>query len=187
MPSLCNMACLKAAIGDRRFGVNDGLEQTLLILLRPMLETISIRRATPSEREVLEALQRRASLANARDRDAILAHPDAIEIPIRQLESGQVYVAEHRDAIVGFATTQPREDGDTDLDALFVEPAMWRQGIGRQLVRHCEDAARLLGSRTLHVIGNPHARAFYDASGFKAVGVSETRFGQGILYQRTLD
>jgi N-acetylglutamate synthase-like GNAT family acetyltransferase len=151
-----------------------------------MLGTISIRRAMPSEREALEALQRRASLANVGDRDAILAHPDAIEIPLCQLELGQVYVAERGNAIVGFAAILTRDDGDTELDALFVEPTMWRQGIGHRLVERCESAARALGSKALCVIGNPHARDFYDASGFRKAGVQATRFGEGILYRRAL-
>jgi GNAT superfamily N-acetyltransferase len=152
-----------------------------------MLDSILIRRALASEREFLEALQRRASLANAGDREAILAHPDAINIPLDQLESGQLYVAARGETIVGFAAILPRPDGDTELDALFVEPSMWRQGIGRRLLKHCQDAARSLGSGALHVIGNPHAREFYLASGFKSVGVFETRFGEGIVYRKTLD
>lgn len=111
-------------------------------MLPTMLDSISIRRALASEREYLEALQRRASLANAGDREAILAHPDAIDIPIDQLESGQVYVAAQGETIVGFAAILARLDGDTELDALFVEPSMWRQGIGRRLLKHCQDAAR---------------------------------------------
>lgn len=151
-----------------------------------MPDILSIRSASPSEREVLKALQRRASLANPGDRAAILAHPDAIQIPLSQLESGKVYVAERGDAIVGFAAILPREDGDTELDALFVEPSMWRQRIGHRLINHCEDAARSLGSSALRVIGNPHAQEFYVASGFKSIGVSATRFGEGILYRKAL-
>jgi GNAT superfamily N-acetyltransferase len=152
-----------------------------------MLDSISIRRALVSEREYLKGLQRRASLANAGDREDILAHPDAIDIPLDQLESGQVYVAALGQTVVGFAAILPRMDGDTELDALFVEPSMWRQGIGRRLLKHCQDAARSLGSDALHFIGNPHARQFYLAIGFKTVGVAETRFGEGIVYRRTLD
>jgi GNAT superfamily N-acetyltransferase len=152
-----------------------------------VLKVILIRRAMPLERETLEALQRRASLANEAHRNAILAHPDAIEIPIVQLESGQVYVAEQDNVTVGFAAILPRENGDTELDALFVEPSRWRQGIGRRLVKCCEDEARLLGSRALHVVGNPHARKFYDANGFKRIGTTATRFGEGILYRSSLD
>ena len=155
-------------------------------MLKPMPDDISIRGALPSEREALEALQRRASLANPGDRDAILAHPDAIEIPLRQLESGQVYVAQLGSAIVGFAALLPRDDGDTELDALFVEPGMWRRGIGQRLVRHCEYAARLRGAGALRVIGNPHAREFYAAAGFKPIGASATRFGEAIVYSKAL-
>ena len=140
----------------------------------------------PSEREALEALQRRASLANPGDRGAILEHPDAIEIPIRQLESGQVYVARQGTSIVGFAAILPRDDGDTELDALFVEPSMWRRGIGQRLVNHCEHAAREQGSRALHVLGNPHAREFYVAAGFEPIGTAATRFGEGIVYRKAL-
>jgi GNAT superfamily N-acetyltransferase len=151
-----------------------------------MMDTISIRPGKPAEREALEALQWRASLANAGDRVALLAHPDAIAILVRQLESGLVYVALRDKAIVGFAAILAREDGDTELDALFVEPGMWRQGIGQQLVTHCEDSARSLRSRALRVIGNPHAREFYSALGFQSIGVSATRFGDGILYRKEL-
>jgi len=152
-----------------------------------MSDPISIRRALPAERGILEALQRRASLANPGDRDAILAHPDAIDLPVLQLDSGQVCVAVQRAAILGFAAILPRTDGDMELDALFVEPRLWRQGIGRRLVKYCEDAARTVGANALYVIGNPHAEKFYGASGFEKLGVCATRFGEGILYRRALD
>jgi GNAT superfamily N-acetyltransferase len=155
-------------------------------MLPHMSNTLSIRAALPRERDALEALQRRASLANPGDRDAILAHPDAIDIPLSQLESGQVYVAEQGDSIVGFAVVLPRDDGDAELDALFVEPAMWRRGIGQQLIKHCEGAALSQGSSALRVIGNPHAREFYVATGFRSVGAAATRFGEGIVYRKVL-
>ena len=56
---------------------------------------------------------------------------------------------------------------ETDLDALFVEPATRRRGIGRLLVEHCASVAREHGSTALHVVGNPHAEAFYLACGFE--------------------
>lgn len=71
----------------------------------------------------------------------------------------------------------PREDGDSELDALFVEPDRWQQGIGRALVDHCANVARTRGSAALHVIGNPHAQRFYGACGFELTGTVQTRFG----------
>ena len=49
-----------------------------------------VRAAVASEQKQLEALQWRASLNNAGDRDALLAHPDAIELPLEQIEGGGV-------------------------------------------------------------------------------------------------
>jgi GNAT superfamily N-acetyltransferase len=145
-----------------------------------------IRPAIPAERRALEALQWRASLGNEGDRDALLRHPDAIDLPLEQIAAGGVFVLEQDGAVVGFAAILPRDDGDTDLDALFVEPSMQRRGIGRKLIDHCAERARSMGSRALHVVGNIHAKEFYLTCGFTLVGSFETRFGPGLLMRKAL-
>lgn len=148
--------------------------------------SITIRCAAVRERKALEALQLRASLANPGDKPALLSNPDAIELPEDQLEAGRVFVAEANGAVVGFAVLLPRDDGDSDLDGLFVEPSSWGQGIGRQLVEHCARVARTEGSVTLHVVGNPHAEGFYLRCGFVRSGTAETRFGVGLLLRKRI-
>ena len=143
-----------------------------------------IRRAIVSEQKELEALQLRASLTNAGDRDAVLAHPDAIELPAQQIAEGNVFVSERNGAIVGFAALLPREDGQVELDALFVDPTTRRCGIGRSLVEHCIQIVRAQGSGALCVVGNPHAYDFYTACGFDLLGTTETRFGPGLLMRK---
>jgi len=150
------------------------------------MSAIVIRSATQADRVSLEALQWRASLANAGDRDALLANPDAIALPPEQIASDQVFVAEQDAAIVGFASVLPRADGNAELDALFVDPALWKRGVGRSLVEHCAAVARRRASRILHVIGNPHAEGFYLACGFHATGIVATRFGRGLAMRRDL-
>ena len=145
------------------------------------LDDILIRRAAVSEQKQLEDLQLRASLTNAGDREALLAHPDAIELPFAQIAAGRVFVAEWKGTIVGFAAVEPRADGDSELDALFVDPNMRRRGIARSLVAHCAQVARTQKSAFLYVVGNPHAKEFYTACGFNLMGTSETRFGTGML------
>lgn len=145
-----------------------------------------IRPATPAERRSLEALQWRASLGNEGDRDALLRHPDAIDLPLEQITAGGVFVLELDGAIAGFAAILPRDDGDTELDALFVEPSSQRRGVGRKLIDHCADTARSKGSSALHVVGNVHARPFYLSCGFTVVGAFETRFGPGLLMRKAL-
>ncbi len=145
-----------------------------------------IRPAIPAERRTLEALQWRASLGNEGDRDALLRHPDAIDLPLAQIDAGGVFVLEQDAAIVGFAAIVPRPDGDTELDALFVEPAIQRRGIGRRLIDHCAEKARSMGSSALHVVGNNHAKHFYLSCGFTVVGDFQTRFGLGLLMRKAL-
>ncbi|HVQ15453.1 MAG TPA: GNAT family N-acetyltransferase [Vicinamibacterales bacterium] len=150
------------------------------------MSAVVIRLALGAERSSLEALQWRASLANAGDRDALVANPDAIVLPIEQITDGHVFVAERDDAIVGFAAVLPRADGNAELDALFVDPDFWKKGVGRLLVEHCAGVARGRASRVLHVVGNPHAEGFYVACGFRTTGAIETRFGAGLAMQRAL-
>jgi GNAT superfamily N-acetyltransferase len=145
-----------------------------------------IRPAIPADRQALEALQLRASLGNEGDRETLLRHPDAIDLPLEQIIAGAVFVLEQNGAVAGFSAIMAREDGDTELDALFVEPGIQRQGVGRRLVEHCAEIARSKGSTTLHVIGNPHAEQFYLACGFCIIGSFETRFGPGLLMRLPL-
>ena len=150
------------------------------------MEAILTRPAMPSEQKELERLQLRASLANVGDRDALLAHPDAIELAVDQIACGRVFVSECEGEIVGFAAIEPRADGDSELDAMFVEPNMQRRGIGRALVEYCADVARKQGSKYLHVVGNPHAENFYLATGFDKIGMTQTRFGPGLLMRKSV-
>jgi GNAT superfamily N-acetyltransferase len=150
------------------------------------MAAILIRPAMPSEQKELEQLQLRASLGNVGDRDALLAHPDAIELGIDQIARGRVFVSQCMGEIVGFAAVEPRANGDSELDAMFVEPGMQRRGIGRALVDYCAEFARKQGSRHLHVVGNPHAESFYLATGFEVIGTTETRFGPGLLMRRAV-
>jgi len=92
------------------------------------LRGLLIRRAAISGPKELDDLQPRVSLTNEGDRDALLANPDAIELPVAEIAVGGVFVAEWTGKIVGFAAVEPRADGDTELDALFVDPDVRSRG-----------------------------------------------------------
>jgi GNAT superfamily N-acetyltransferase len=141
-------------------------------------DALTIRVARPEERVDLEALQRRASLALPEYREQLRAHPDAIDLPAEQIERGQVLVAERGDEIAGFAAVIEGE-----LDGLFVEPELWRQGIGAALVEAAAHQARQLGV-ALTVTANPTARGFYEHCGFSVEGETQTRFGPGLRMSR---
>lgn len=151
-----------------------------------MAPPTTIRPARVEERASLEALQWRASLANPADRDHLLAHPDAIDLPADQIARGLVFVAERDGAVVGFAALLPRHDGDVELDGLFVEPGRWRGGVGRALVEHVVAVAAAMGAAVLHVVGNPDAIGFYESCRFVRVGTFQTRFAPAPLMARPL-
>ncbi len=83
------------------------------------------------------------------------------------LFDGSVWVAEVAGQVAGFVAL----DGD-EVTWLYVDPAHYRQGIGRALLRHAVDA----GGREVTVLdGNDSALALYRAEGFELL---ETRSGR---------
>jgi GNAT superfamily N-acetyltransferase len=147
---------------------------------------LSIRPAIMAERKTLEDLQQRASLVWEETRADLLAHPEVFALPLAQIEDGRVFVAECDGKVVGFAVVLLRDDGNAELDGLFVEPDMWRAGIGTCLVRAAEGLAASGGAKMLHVVGNPHAKDFYLACGFVLRGDEQTRFGIALSMSKTI-
>ena len=142
------------------------------------VELLSFRLAEPDECDELEELKRRASLALPDYREQLLSHPDAIHLPPAQVANGQVLVAELDGRVAGFAAVVGGK-----LDGLFVEPDLWRRGIGAALVDAATHQARRKGL-ALTVIANPTARDFYESCGFSLEGETQTRFGPALRMSR---
>ena len=140
----------------------------------------TVRIAVASERTDLESLQLRSSLANGSDRDSLLENPDAIDLPVEQIEAGQVFVIECGGKRVGFAALLSVADGIIELDGLFIEPNEWKRGFGKKLLQHCVGYAIGCGVTSIYVTGNSQAEGFYKSCGFEVVGTEQTRFGAGL-------
>lgn len=136
--------------------------------------TIRIRPARPQDRDALGALKLRASLAWGDNVEALQDLPEARQVPAEHLPAA--IVAERDGAIAGFATVLPRGDGEAELEDLFVDPAAWGQGIGRQLLAEAGTRAVALGARSLHVVAGGRARPFYERCGFRVTGPVTTDF-----------
>jgi N-acetylglutamate synthase-like GNAT family acetyltransferase len=134
---------------------------------------LTIRLARLEEAAALESLQLRASTFWEDYREALLADPSLVKVPLEQIEAGRVFVAERGGKVAGFAVILPREDGDGELDGLFVEPELWRRGIARALLARGEALARANGAKAIYVVANRRALEFYRACGF--VRTSETK------------
>ncbi len=160
---------------------------------RPSDPTIKIRPAVPAEHAALESLQYAASVAVEAQRAVLLAHPEINGFPAKQIAEGRVWVAERDGQIIGFSALLPREDGDAELDGLFVRPDLWRSGVGRHLVAAAEKVAEQWGATTLHVMANPQAELFYRACGFELIGEQpsadwpQTLFDPALIMKKVLN
>lgn len=135
-----------------------------------------IRLGAPADHPAAAAIYRRASLSNAGDRAALIAHPEHLVLIPDGLAEGRTFVAEQDGSVVGFATWSQAEDG-LELEDLFVDPRWMRRGIATALLAHVVDAVRARGASCLRVTANPHALAFYRAAGFVDIGDTATDFG----------
>lgn len=141
------------------------------------MRVVRIRYGVPNDREALEAIQHRASTALPEYRDAILRHPDAIEVPLLLLGGNRVKVAETRSIPVGFSVLLAPAEGIAELDGLFVDPAYWGQGIGWALMLDAVSLAAAENADAIEVTANPRAEGFYAKFGFTRLGQTTTRFG----------
>lgn len=149
---------------------------------RPAKLPVWTRLARPNERLDLEELQHRASRALPEYREQLEANPEAIHLPLEQIERGEVVVAEGVDRIAGFAVIVIGPGG-AELEGLFVEPDLWLRGVGSMLVEYALHQARRAGLG-LTVIAAPGAREFYELCGFTVEGDAETRFGSALRMSR---
>jgi GNAT superfamily N-acetyltransferase len=149
-----------------------------------MASLIRIRAARPQDKAELEALKLRASLAWGDHVEALKALPEARQIPDAHLAS--IFVAELASENAGFATILMRDDGNAELEDLFVEPCLWRGGIGSRLIAEAGERAIALGARSLHVVAGGRARGFYEACGFHVVGNAMTLFEPAFQLRKEL-
>jgi GNAT superfamily N-acetyltransferase len=151
-----------------------------------LTHSLVFRFAKPRERQLLEDLQRRASLVYPAYREALLANPGVIHLPLAQLEDRRVRVAEQGGQAAGFIVVLPRDAQTCELDGLFVEPGHWKRGIGRALMLDAFALACAQGARTMEVLANPYAEGFYEKLDFVCIGTMQTQFGIGSKMRRNL-
>ena len=103
--------------------------------------------------------------------------PDQLGSAVERDDVGYV-VAETEDGVVGFASGGPTDDpGVATLDTIYVDPDLWGDGIGHDLLAAVESFCREAGCDTLSVrvlAGNEVGLSFYRSEGFDAVEERET-------------
>jgi GNAT superfamily N-acetyltransferase len=115
-----------------------------------------------------------------------IQHPEALSLSADHIAAGLVIVCEHWGAPAGFVVVVPRDDGDADLAGPYVEPDLWRTGIGRTLVEEAVHFGMAIEAAALVTLATPRAEPFYARCGFKSGGTRDTPHGPVALMERVL-
>lgn len=87
---------------------------------------------------------------------------------------GGIYLVGYRDGVAVCGGGIKRlPDGTCEIKRMYVVPEARRAGVARALLAALEDAARALGYQIVRLdtgARQPHAIAFYEASGYRRVG-----------------
>ena len=135
-----------------------------------------IRQAVPSEAGVLTALARRSKAHWGYSDEFMRSCEEELTYRPEQIERGDVsfVVGDVAGVVVGFYALRRLSAGEYELEALFVEPGLIRQGLGRALLEHGKSTVRSLGGDSLVIQGDPHAEGFYLAMGGERIRTRES-------------
>ncbi|MFZ2164739.1 MAG: GNAT family N-acetyltransferase [Propionibacteriaceae bacterium] len=149
--------------------------------------THEIRAAEPADQHVLSELHRRSSWVWKEDREALTAHPEVLGVALDAIADRRVRVAVAADGeVLGFSIVNEGAGGIRVLDDLFVDPAHFRQGVGRALIQDAVARAVATGHRSMTVVAHPRTFAFYESVGFVPGEAATTRFGPAVTMRREL-
>jgi ribosomal protein S18 acetylase RimI-like enzyme len=110
---------------------------------------------------------------------AVLTWPDVIRL--KAVENGE---------LVGFVAGDPRNsEGVSWVATIGVDPRYQRRGIGRALLRACEEKARLPRMKLTVRLSNEPAISLYEKEGYRSVDIWKRYYNDGedgLVMEKTL-
>jgi ribosomal protein S18 acetylase RimI-like enzyme len=130
------------------------------------IDTLTIRGGRPDDAAALTALAIRSKASWGYD-DAFMrkAHGD-MRVTAPDIQSSHCLVAEHDGAICGYVLTFVNAEGALLRD-LFIDPAYFGRGLGRELFQRAIAHARECHARRVVLHADPNARGFYERLGMQ--------------------
>lgn len=100
---------------------------------------------------------------------AVLTWPDVIKL--KAVENGEM---------IGFAACDPRPSEHTSwIATLAVDPRYQRRGIGRAMLRACEDRTRMPRMKLTVRMSNEPAISLYEKEGYRSVDIWKKYYNDG--------
>lgn len=146
---------------------------------------LSVRRATDEDRQGIWTVHVRAIrevCSRSYSADQVtswvgLLSPDSYVLVVRERF---LVVAEDTGEIVGFGQLNQTNG---EVEAVYVLPGRQGEGIGGQLLRSLDDAARAAGLKTLHLSATLNAVRFYESAAYVEEGSIVHRLPTGVELQ----
>jgi GNAT superfamily N-acetyltransferase len=125
----------------------------------------AIRAAQVGEATKLTALCVRSKAHWGYDAQFMRRSAASLRVSSADIALGRVLVAvDGKDRALGVASVIPDGDG-AELDLFFVDPPFMGRGVGRTLFKAAVQAACMFDARTLTILADPNAAAFYERLG----------------------
>ena len=135
---------------------------------------MQIRKASAQDAHLCWDIRNRAILAGCADcydeADLVVWTQGELTESFTQVVAQFMYVAVIDGRVVGTAML---DEANAQVEALFVEPQVMGQGVGKRLLHFIERKANLLGLAELRLESTLNAAAFYRAHGFGGAGREE--------------
>ena|SRR5918993_5579881 len=130
---------------------------------------MTIRRATADDADALSDLAHRAKAHWGYPVHWMREWDAQLTIIPGYLELHDVWVSEQDGAIAGMCALEDRGDR-SNLEHVWVEPALHGHGIGRALVMHALEEARRRHHGVVELLADPFASGFYERLGARRAG-----------------
>jgi GNAT superfamily N-acetyltransferase len=136
------------------------------------MDVYRIREAKPEEQRELTRLCVRATIRAGYDEAFIDRSMPAFTVTLPLISGGFVRVAlDDHDEVVGVVSVTPTAlQGIALLHGLFVDPALWKRGIGRALFGEAVARTKAMKAGALMIYAEPSAEVFYRRMGAIRIG-----------------
>jgi GNAT superfamily N-acetyltransferase len=138
------------------------------------VSAVSIRPARVEECGQLTAIAHAAKRHWSYPEEWIALWRDDLTWRADRFETEQILVAELAEQVAGFAAIRI-DNGDAELEGLWVDPAWMGRGVGRALLAAVIDAAAAAGAGSIIIVSDPHAVGFYERAGARQTGWIESQ------------
>ena len=152
------------------------------------MDDYSVRQAKPEEQRELTRLSVRATMHAGHDEAFIDRSIAALMITLPMISGNWVQVAEDSSSkIVGVVWVTPTAlQGIALLQGLYVEPALWKRGIGRVLFGAAVARANEFKAGAIMINAEPSAEGFYRRMGATRIGEAPFYFSPETILPQLL-